>query len=224
RGLALFLSRRMEEAEREFKAAIEADPSLPEARYYYARACFQQGRNAEAARLCREANAAREGYQAAFFAAQAGEASGGHAVALEDYRLALDVCERHMEMNPDDPRAATMRAVCLARLGRREEGIQWARQALAIDPLDAGVRYNVACLYAVEGATDDATPTCRPCAAWPGSRRCWTACRQLRRTQPPPSLREHEGHGQPGQPASMTGNLQHPPSSPPVKFGVVTPA
>ena len=156
RGLALFLSRRLEEAEREFQAAIAADPSLPEARYYYARACFQQGRNEEAARLCREANAAREGYQAAFFAAQAGEASGGHAVALEDYRLALDVCERHMEMNPDDPRAATMRAVCLARLGRREEGILWARQALAIDPLDAGVRYNVACLYAVEGATDDA--------------------------------------------------------------------
>jgi len=94
RGLALFLSRRMEEAEREFKAAIAADPSLPEARYYYARTCFQQGRHAEAARLCREANAAREGYQAAFFAAQASEAAGEHAEALEAYRLALGVCER----------------------------------------------------------------------------------------------------------------------------------
>ena len=156
RGLALFLSRRMEEAEREFKAAIAADPSLPEARYYYARACFQQGRHAEAARLCREANAAREGYQAAFFAAQASEAAGEHAEALEAYRLALGVCERHMEMNPDDPRAATMRAVCLARVGRREEGLHWARQALAIDPLDSGVRYNVACLYSVEGARDEA--------------------------------------------------------------------
>ena len=61
-----------------------------------------------------------------------------------------------MEMNPDDPRAATMRAVCLARTGRRDDGLHWARQALAIDPLDAGVRYNVACLYAVEGALDDA--------------------------------------------------------------------
>jgi adenylate cyclase len=153
RGLTLFLSRRMEEAEREFLVAIQADSSRPEARYYYARACLQQGRHEEAARLCREANAVREDYQTAFFAAQASEAAGG---AEDAYRTALDVVVRHMEMNPDDPRAATMRAVCLARVGRREEGLHWARQALAIDPLDAGVRYNVACLYAVEGAHAEA--------------------------------------------------------------------
>ena len=133
-----------------------ADPSRPEARYFYARACFQQGRHELAARLCREANAVREDYQAAFFAAQASEAGGASEAAAEAYRVALGVCERHMEMNPDDPRAATMRAVCLARTGRRDDGLHWARQALAIDPLDAGVRYNVACLYAVEGALDDA--------------------------------------------------------------------
>jgi tetratricopeptide (TPR) repeat protein len=153
RGLTLFLSRRMEEAEREFLLAIQSDPSRPEARYYYARACLQQGRHEEAARLCREANAVREDYQSAFFAAQASEAAGS---AAEAYRTALEVVERHMEMNPDDPRAATMRAVCLARAGRREEGLHWARQALAIDPLDAGVRYNVACLYAIEGAHEEA--------------------------------------------------------------------
>jgi tetratricopeptide (TPR) repeat protein len=156
RGLTLFLSRRVEEAEKEFLIAIAADPSRPEARYFYARACFQQGRHALAARLCREANAVREDYQAAFFAAQASEAGGATEAAAEAYRVALGVCERHMEMNPDDPRAATMRAVCLARTGRRDDGLHWARQALAIDPLDAGVRYNVACLYAVEGALDDA--------------------------------------------------------------------
>ena len=156
RGLTLFLSRRVEEAEKEFLIAIAADPSRPEARYFYARACFQQGRHELAARLCREANAVREDYQAAFFAAQASEAGGASEAAAEAYRVALGVCERHMEMNPDDPRAATMRAVCLARTGRRDDGLHWARQALAIDPLDAGVRYNVACLYAVEGALDDA--------------------------------------------------------------------
>ncbi len=61
-----------------------------------------------------------------------------------------------MELNPDDPRAATMRAVSLCRLGRLEEGLHWAEQALAIDPDDAGVRYNVACLYAVEGDAEKA--------------------------------------------------------------------
>jgi tetratricopeptide (TPR) repeat protein len=155
-GLTLTMLKRPEEARRAFERALALDPGLPEAHYYFARACFQGGQLEEAARRFREAAAAGEHYQAAFFAAQASEATGKHAEALEAYRLALGVCERHMEMNPDDPRAATMRAVCLARIGRREDGLHWARQALAIDPLDPGVRYNVACLYAVEGAADEA--------------------------------------------------------------------
>jgi len=61
-----------------------------------------------------------------------------------------------MDLNPDDPRAATARAVCLCRLGRREEGLRWAREALAVDPQDAGVRYNVACIHALEGAREEA--------------------------------------------------------------------
>ena len=64
--------------------------------------------------------------------------------------MALEVAERHMDLNPDDPRAATMRAVSLCRLGRLEEGKEWAERALEIDPADAGVRYNVACLFALE--------------------------------------------------------------------------
>ena len=204
RGLTLFLSRRVEEAEKEFLIAIAADPSRPEARYFYARACFQQGRHELAARLCREANAVREDYQAAFFAAQASEAGGASEAAAEAYRVALGVCERHMEMNPDDPRAATMRAVCLARTGRRDDGLHWARQALAIDPLDAGVRYNVACLYAVEGALDDAL-TCLEEVVRAGFRnREW-----MERDPDLSSLR-----GQPRFQALMDGMTASPPAGP----------
>jgi adenylate cyclase len=32
-----------------------------------------------------------------------------------------------------------------------EEGLGWADRALVIDPEDAGVRYNAACLFAVAG-------------------------------------------------------------------------
>ncbi len=46
-------------------------------------------------------------------------------------------------------------AVALCRLGRSEEGLEWTRRALEIDPEDAGVRYSVACLYALEGRTDE---------------------------------------------------------------------
>jgi adenylate cyclase len=49
-----------------------------------------------------------------------------------------------------------MRAVSLCRLGRPEEGLKWAEEALEIDQEDAGVRYNVACLYSLEGKADEA--------------------------------------------------------------------
>jgi adenylate cyclase len=182
RGLALFLMKQLDQAEFEFKTAMRLDPNQYEARYFYARACFQQGKLAAAARLFEEASEVREDYQASFFAAQSHEALGDEAEAEAGYRRALAVVEKHMELNPDDPRAATMRAVSLCRLGQQEQGLYWAERALAIDPEDAGVRYNVACLYALEGMADKAiscledairvgfgnrfatTPASRPCS------------------------------------------------------------
>jgi tetratricopeptide (TPR) repeat protein len=91
----------------------------------------------------------REDHASGFFLAQAIEATGRHDEAREAYRDALAIAERHLDLNPDDSRAATMRAVSLCRLGRRKEGLEWAERALDLDPEDAGVRYNAACLYAV---------------------------------------------------------------------------
>jgi tetratricopeptide (TPR) repeat protein len=156
RGLALFIQKRSDEAARELERAIALDANLFEAYYYQARVSFQEGHLEQAVRLFREASRVREDYQASFFAAQASEALGHRDEALEGYREALAVVERHMDLNPDDPRAATMRAVALCRLGHREDGLRWAERALAIDPRDAGVRYNVACLYALEGAAGQA--------------------------------------------------------------------
>jgi TolB-like protein/tetratricopeptide (TPR) repeat protein len=156
RGFALLQRKQFEDAEAEFQAALEINPSQFEARYFYARACFAQGRLEDAARLFQEAADVREDYQAAFFAAQALEALGRENQAAVGYTKALEVAEKHMELNPDDPRAATMRAVSLCRTGDREAGLVWAERALEIDPADAGVQYNVACLYSLEDQTDRA--------------------------------------------------------------------
>lgn len=156
RGFAHLQAKRFEEAEAEFQAAIRLDPSHYEARYFYARACFQQGRLEDAVRLFTEASEVREDYQSTFFAAQAQEALGREEQAMEGYLRALHVAEKHMELNPDDPRAATMRAVSLCRVGDRPGGLKWAERALEIDPQDAGVRYNVACLYSLEGQPEKA--------------------------------------------------------------------
>ena len=156
RGLSLFLLRRPEEAEEAFQKSIELDPHLFQARYFHGRACFQEGRLEVAAEEFQRAAELREDYQAAFLAAQSSEALGRSEEAKLRLTEALRVVEKHMELNPDDPRAATMRAVSLCRLGRSEEGIFWAEKALEIDPDDAGVRYNVACLYSLEGKVDEA--------------------------------------------------------------------
>jgi TolB-like protein/Tfp pilus assembly protein PilF len=156
RAWALSLGERYDEAEREFQAAIALDPQLFEAKYFYARTCFQQGKLEDAARFFEEACRVREDYQARFFAAQSLAALQRNAEAEAAYRRALEVAEDHLALNPDDPRAATMCAVSLCRLGEPEEGLRWAERALQVDPEDAGVRYNVACLYAVDRQTDRA--------------------------------------------------------------------
>lgn len=147
----LFLTERTAEAEVEFRTAVRLDPNLYEAHYFYARMCFEQGRLEQAAGLFTAASRLRDEYQATFFAAQSLEALDREDEAREQYARALDAVGSHMELNPDDARAATMRAVSLCRLGRREEGLRWAEQAVLMDPDDGAVRYNTACLFAVAG-------------------------------------------------------------------------
>jgi TolB-like protein/Flp pilus assembly protein TadD len=156
RGLALALSGGFDAAEQEFLTAIRLDPGAYEAHYFYARACFQHGRPARAAELFEVAARLRDDYQAWFFAAQARAALKQEAAAEEGYRKSLEVTRRHLELHPGDARAVTMGAVALSRLGERDEGLRWAERALAIEPEDAGVSYNVACLFALAGLADRA--------------------------------------------------------------------
>ncbi len=163
RAFALFQLGRLEEAADEFRTAIATDPHLGEARYFYGRQCFQESKFTEAAHWFEESARVQEDSAARFFAAQALEAAGCSEEARAAYARALEVAESHLALNPDDPRTATMRAVALCRLGRLEEGLEWARRALEIDPEDAGVRYNVACLYALEGRREESIACLEEC-------------------------------------------------------------
>lgn|ERR1700720_701699 len=42
------------------------------------------------------------------------------------------------------------------RLGQRDQALERARRAFAIDPEDGGVLYNVACFYALAGSREEA--------------------------------------------------------------------
>jgi TolB-like protein/Flp pilus assembly protein TadD len=157
RGLALSYSKRYEEAEREFEFALRLDPKLFEAHYLYGRARFEQGKNTEAAQLFEEASRLRpDDYQAPVFRWQALVALGRKADAEACHRQALQVLERHVELNPEDSRALNLGGVVLARGGRGEQAREWVKRALAIDPEDSWMLYNTACFYAVQGERDEA--------------------------------------------------------------------
>ncbi len=157
RGFALSLSRRYDEARCAFETAIQRNPKLYEAHYLYARACFQEGRLEDAVRHYEEAARVRpEDYQALFLMQGPLHALGRDEDAKEAGRRGLEVAEKHLELNPDDARALYLSAAALMQLDQRERALEWGQRAYAIDPSDSAVLYNVACVYAHGGMTDEA--------------------------------------------------------------------
>lgn len=156
RGFTLWLMNRYDESDREFETAIRLDSNLFEAHYFYGRACFQRGQHEKAARLFEAASEVREDHEARFFAAQTYSALGRTKDATESYRKAFQAAERRVALNPDDARAVTMGAVSLGRLGETAKALEWGDRALQLAPEDSGIRYNVACILALEGEKDRA--------------------------------------------------------------------
>ena len=157
RGLAISLSKRYDEAELEFQTAIRLDPKSFEAYYFYARASVQQGKQQEAARLFEKAAEVKpDDYQAPQLLAMVYRGLGREADAQESNRRALLRAEKHLELHPDDARALYLGANALCQLGERARSVDWAQRALAIDPEDCGILYNIACVFALLGKADEA--------------------------------------------------------------------
>ena len=157
RGIAVSLSKRFEEAEKEFETAMRLDPKLFEAPYFFGRARISQGRFVEAARLLERASSIRpEDFQAPQFLALALNNAGLKTEAELMQRRALKLMEQRLELNPDDARAANLGAGALAQLGEKERAMEWAERSLAIDPDDPMLLYNVACTHCLIGEPERA--------------------------------------------------------------------
>jgi TolB-like protein/Tfp pilus assembly protein PilF len=157
RGLAVSLSQRYDEAEREFEEAIRLCPSLFEAYYFYARTCHAQGKHDKAAEFYEKASRANpEDYQAPILLAQAYHAIGELEKEKRAGRLGLELARRRLERYPEDVRARLLGAHAFAHIGREEEALDWGERALALTPDDSASHYNVACLYARFGYADPA--------------------------------------------------------------------
>ena len=157
RGLAVSLSKRYDEAGREFETAIHQNPELFEAYYFYARACVAQGKLEQAAELFEQASKVNpEDYQAPILLAEAYLGLGRKNESEAANRKGLEAAQRHLELFPDDGRALNLGASALVGLGEHKRGLEWAERALAGDPEEPSVLYNVACTYARLGQTENA--------------------------------------------------------------------
>ena len=150
RGLAVSLTGKFEEAEREFEEAMRLNPKSFEAAYFYARACAAQGKSEDSAKWYERAIAVRPDDFAALMLLGGMYADLGKTEEkTRAMRRSYDAARKHLELNPDNPRALYMGAAALIELGEREKALDWTRRAAAMDPDDPSVLYNVACDYAM---------------------------------------------------------------------------
>ncbi len=150
RGLAVSLTGKFEEAQREFEEALRLNPKSFEAAYFYARACVAEGNYENAAKWFEAAVSVRpDDFAALLLLASIYGDLGRMEDKTRATRRSYDAARKHLELNPDNPRALYMGAAALIDLGEREKALDWTRRAAAMDPDDPSVLYNVACDYAM---------------------------------------------------------------------------
>ena len=157
RGLALSLSSGFDEAEKEFQTAMRLDPKSFEAAYVYARACLAQGKAEEATKWFERALAVRpDDFATLTLVADIYLSLGRNDDSIRSARRAYDAARKHLELNPDNPRALYMGAAALTYLGESDKSRDWNRRALAMEPDDPSVLYNIACNFSQEGQVTEA--------------------------------------------------------------------
>lgn len=157
RGCALALSRRYDEAAREFEAAIGLNPNLFDAYYYFGRTMFAAGETRRSADLFRNAGAVRqEDFQSPILLAQALRMLGRHPEADEANREGIRRAEHVLALNPGDGRALSLGSVALFVDGQRERALEWSRRSIELHPEDPSSLINGACVWARAGEKERA--------------------------------------------------------------------
>jgi adenylate cyclase len=157
RGVACSLKQDYRSAEREFETAIQLDPMLFEAYYFYARVYFVEGNLPKAIQMYEKAMEVNpQDYQGPLLVAQIYSDLGDEEKAKASRLRGIKIAQAKLMLNPDDARALYMGANGLIALGNYEQGLDWAHQALEIDPDEPMVLYNVACIQSLAGKSEEA--------------------------------------------------------------------
>jgi adenylate cyclase len=157
KGIVFALRGQYPEAEREFEIALDLNPKVYEALYYYARACFSQGKLDRAAVLLEQATAVQpESFDALSMLGGIYRRQKREQLQKETAKRCLDAVQNHLEFYPNDIRPLLLGATALIDLGERKRGLEWTRRALELDSQDPNVLYNAACAFSMSGEFGDA--------------------------------------------------------------------
>ena len=157
RGMALHVAGRAEEAAATLERAVALDPQLSGAHLVYALNCRDRGDFEKAATLFdRAAELRSDDFAALTLLANVYELQGHLELSGQTAGRALVRIESTLERNPDAPEVLGFGAATLVYLSKNARAVEWAERAIALEPGNYAVRYNVACAYAVAGSADKA--------------------------------------------------------------------
>lgn len=169
-GRILSLFRRFDEAEEQFRKALEQKPNLVEAHLYRALMYLTSGAYAEAyPSMLRAYELDDQDLHTGMMFMLCLKASGHSDAIPVTAQHVLKVAKTRIALNPYDDRAVYVGAMALGYLGQKDEARRWANLAASFDVEDARTTYNIACLFAELDETDKALAflrkTLRLCAS-----------------------------------------------------------
>jgi len=157
RGFALTVNGDFAGAAEQFERALELDPKNYEVLYLYGRSRFAQGETAHAAELWGRAHDAQpDEFQSIALRSMVLNAAGNGEEAREANRLAVEVIECRLDLNPDDLRALSLAPSVMIDAGRPADGLAMADRAVQMAPMEGSVLTNAAAAYAHAGQADRA--------------------------------------------------------------------
>ena len=157
RGVALFAASEFEEANVEFELALTLDPNSFEAHFLYARPAFMQGKIARAVELLERASEINPAdYKPPALAIHMYRSLGRESDCKAAARKTVELAERELALQPEDPRPAVAGALALLELGEKDRAKDWTTRAQAIEDEDPITLYNIACVYSHLGEPDAA--------------------------------------------------------------------
>ena len=142
---------RADEANEEIAMALRLDPDSWDVNKVSAKVLFLQGRYKEAAACYDKAAELMEAdYHTLGMLECCYRGLGDREAQRDAARRGFERVEKALESNPRDAAAVGNGAMCLAVLGEKERAKEWAKRAMALEPENYILRYNMACSFVTD--------------------------------------------------------------------------